>query len=401
MRTSWRALGALLVLVLVSAVPAHADGSHPTFVDGELQPTGGHPYDRDRPAVNVSPTPQRAGRIVFPVAGPASWTNTFGDCRGSGCSRPHLGVDLMAAKGTPVVAADAGRIAWVSSTCCSLAIRHDDGWTSYYVHLNNDSPGTDDGLGAGIVAGLGIGSRVSAGQHIGWMGDSGNAEWTASHLHFEMQDPTGVWHDPTPFVDTAKAAPSGLPGPPAGSVSSTTPPTTSSTTTTTTTSPTTTTPSTTAVAPTTMAPPSTTPPSTTDVPTPEPGPSTTATPPSADRSTVSTIVLEVGEDGSLAVTDAEPGLDVPGRVDEPFVAHIGPEPTADRWVAPPTIAASPPETGDPVPATTEATAVVEPEPVSVEPPDPSVLGEVQPPRWRTVTFDVVATVGDWLGRLGA
>ena len=389
MRTTRRALGALIVLVLaLVGPPVGADGSYPTFENGVLVPTGGFPYDRDAPAVNASSTPLRGGTFVRPVAGSSSYTNTFGACRGSGCSRPHLGVDLLGAKGTPVVAVDAGRIVWVSSTCCALAIRHDDGWTSYYIHLNNDTPGTDDGLGQGIVAGLGNGSRVSAGQHIGWRGDSGNAENAGAHLHFELQDPSGVWHDPTPYVDSGSTPPSGLPGPPGVPATTTTQ---ASTTTTSTAAPPTTVAPTTSTS--TTSPPATTVPVTATPPTA--GPTTTSEASTTTETPVSTIVLEIG-DGTLAVlTEVDLEDDVPGRVDVGVFAYVAPAST-DGAVPDTT---PPSTTSEPAPTTTTSMAsAVE------ERPDPggdAVLGSVEPEPWRTVVFRVAAEVGAWLAGLGA
>jgi len=77
-----------------------------------------------------------------------------------------------------------------------IHVRHDDGWSTLYIHLNNDTAGTDDGNGRGIRAGLEEGDRVDAGQVIGWTGDSGNAEETNHHLHFELRDPDGNPVDP-------------------------------------------------------------------------------------------------------------------------------------------------------------------------------------------------------------
>ena len=106
----------------------------------------------------------------------------------------------------PIVAAASGRIEYVNwssnpddlrpSKCCSIALRHDDGWQTYYIHLNNDTPGTDDGQGWGIAPGIRPGVHVQAGELIGWMGDSGNAEGTSPHLHFELRDPAGVIVNP-------------------------------------------------------------------------------------------------------------------------------------------------------------------------------------------------------------
>jgi putative cell wall-binding protein len=73
-----------------------------------------------------------------------------------------------------------------------LRIRHDDGTSASYVHINNDTPGTDDGLGGvewAYAPGIEPGERVERGQWIAYVGDSGNAEGTVSHLHFELADP--------------------------------------------------------------------------------------------------------------------------------------------------------------------------------------------------------------------
>jgi hypothetical protein len=84
-----------------------------------------------------------------------------------------------------VVAASDGVVTWIGSTCCYLALDHGGGYETWYIHLNNDSPGTDDGLAWGIA--VTDGQVVSQGQLIGWVGDSGNAEDVAPHLHFEIR----------------------------------------------------------------------------------------------------------------------------------------------------------------------------------------------------------------------
>jgi murein DD-endopeptidase MepM/ murein hydrolase activator NlpD len=136
--------------------------------------------------------------LVFPVDGDHHFSDTFWAGRSHGF---HVGQDLMADKMTPVVAAADGvvrLINWTSRAdmnrdrCCSLVIKHDDGWESWYIHLDNDTTGTDDGKGWGIKRAITPGVRVTAGQHIAWVGDSGNAENTASHVHFELRDPNGV-----------------------------------------------------------------------------------------------------------------------------------------------------------------------------------------------------------------
>lgn len=112
---------------------------------------------------------------------------------------------------TPLLAAADGTVTWLrhdTSRGNNLVITDDDGWKYHYIHINNDSPGTDDGInnydeafGPGIVDG----ARVTAGQVVAFMGDSGNAENCCHHLHFELEAPDGRAVNPTPSVDAAKA----------------------------------------------------------------------------------------------------------------------------------------------------------------------------------------------------
>lgn len=131
--------------------------------------------------------------MVFPVDGPNTFSDTFGAPRSGG--RTHAGTDILADKMVPVVAVADGTVGWMhdqqGGKCCAMALNHDDGWSSWYIHLNNDTPGTDDGLGWGFAPGITTGVHVTAGQLIGWVGDSGNAENSVSHLHFELHRPDG------------------------------------------------------------------------------------------------------------------------------------------------------------------------------------------------------------------
>lgn len=141
--------------------------------------------------------------MTFPVEGDHYFSDTFGARRSH--SAGHQGQDVMAAKGTPVVATRSGTVRLVNWTvrshldperCCSVVVRHDDGWETRYLHLTNDTAGTDDGRGWGIADGIVPGARVAEGELLGWVGDSGNAEWTPPHLHFELIDPDGVHANP-------------------------------------------------------------------------------------------------------------------------------------------------------------------------------------------------------------
>jgi peptidoglycan hydrolase-like protein with peptidoglycan-binding domain len=140
--------------------------------------------------------------LTFPVDGPHYFSDTFWAGRSHGY---HQGQDVLADKMVPIVAVADGVVRLVNWTsrqsmnpdrCCSLVLRHDDGWESWYIHLNNDTPGTDDGRGWGIVEGITPGTRVTAGQHIAWVGDSGNAENVAPQLHYELRDPSGTIVNP-------------------------------------------------------------------------------------------------------------------------------------------------------------------------------------------------------------
>lgn len=122
----------------------------------------------------------------------------------------------MAPKGSPVVAVTAGTVTRIkhdqSGTSGNyLSLKGDDGWTYQYMHLNNDTPGSDDASNLfenAFAPGVEVGSRVSAGDHLGYVGDSGNAEDAGSHLHFEMRMPDGALVNAYPSLRAAASAPS-------------------------------------------------------------------------------------------------------------------------------------------------------------------------------------------------
>lgn len=114
----------------------------------------------------------------------------------------------MAPKMTQVYAAEDGYVARVETHSLAgryIEIAHVEGWSTRYVHLNNDTPGTDDGdadWSLTLAPGVQVGAWVEAGQLIAWVGDSGNAEWTGSHTHFELAI-DGRAIDPYPFLKEA------------------------------------------------------------------------------------------------------------------------------------------------------------------------------------------------------
>ena len=133
-------------------------------------------------------------RIHTPAEGAFSYSNTWGASRGGG-SRQHEGNDLMGQRLQPLLAARDGEVVWTRTDGNNmLSIRDADGWRYVYIHVNNDSPGTDDGANPRdwiLFPGIEEGSEVKAGQPVAYMGDSGNAEGTSPHVHFEMHRPDG------------------------------------------------------------------------------------------------------------------------------------------------------------------------------------------------------------------
>ena len=131
-------------------------------------------------------------KLAFPVVGPVTYTNDYGDPRGSGW---HQGNDLMGKRRQPVVAAEPGRVTIYrgsSRAGCMLYLYGASGTVYYYIHLNDDLTKYDDNratdcrVGVAYAPGLKSGMRVRAGHLIGFLGNSGDARGIQPHLHFEV-----------------------------------------------------------------------------------------------------------------------------------------------------------------------------------------------------------------------
>ncbi len=132
----------------------------------------------------------KAASYIFPVIGSVSYSNDYDAMRGS---EKHNAIDIIASKGQQIVSATDGKIINVMypqpSWGNAVTILGNDNYCYWYLHINNDNPGTDDGKGGPMRAyapDMNPGNPVKKGQLIGWVGDSGNAESTVSHLHFEV-----------------------------------------------------------------------------------------------------------------------------------------------------------------------------------------------------------------------
>lgn len=132
-----------------------------------------------------------ADPYIFPVVGGnARFSNDYDAPRSGG---PHHAIDIIAGKGALIVSAVNGVVDSVNypqpSWGNAVRIKGDDGLCYWYLHMNNDNVGTDDGAGGPMNAyapDMNPGNRVVRGQFVGWVGDSGNAENTVSHLHFSV-----------------------------------------------------------------------------------------------------------------------------------------------------------------------------------------------------------------------
>ncbi|HEX2575107.1 MAG TPA: M23 family metallopeptidase [Aquihabitans sp.] len=141
--------------------------------------------------------------IMFPVLadpnlGGVSWTDTYLAPRSSG--RLHEGQDLMGRKMLKLLACVDGTIVELrhQSGGNSLYLKGTDGYYYCYLHVNNDRPGTDDGsnlFANAFAPGMAIGKAVKRGDLLGYLGDSGNAEGTGAHLHFEIRLPNARWYN--------------------------------------------------------------------------------------------------------------------------------------------------------------------------------------------------------------
>lgn len=146
--------------------------------------------------------------IVFPVIGDVSYSDDFGAPRSG---HTHEGNDLLGSKGLPLVATVDGSIRYVAwpqpDYGYYVTITDEDGYRYNYLHINNDNPGTDDGNGGGNNAYAPYIEQnypIKAGQLVGWMGDSGNAESTTPHLHFEIRTPDGEAFTPYDSLQAAE-----------------------------------------------------------------------------------------------------------------------------------------------------------------------------------------------------
>ena len=182
------ALSTLAVVTAMAVVqtfhPAPATLAVPGAVVSAPTPT---------PAV-AAPTAQAtaSARLLFPVRGfeNAPLRDTFAEQRGV---RRHQALDIMAPRGTPVVAVDDGKVAKLLRNPIGgvtlYQFDRDESRVFYYAHLDSYAQGVSEGL------------AVRRGDILGFVGSTGNAPEHAPHLHFaihELADGDKRWWRGTP-----------------------------------------------------------------------------------------------------------------------------------------------------------------------------------------------------------
>lgn len=127
---------------------------------------------------------------VFPLKEPSYFVDTYGADREGG-ERSHQGTDLFDKKGTPILNVCDGiveKLGWNRLGGERVGVRGDDGNYYYYAHLDE------------INKDLTIGERITKGELIGTMGNTGDAITTPDHLHFGIELVNGEWLNPYPLL---------------------------------------------------------------------------------------------------------------------------------------------------------------------------------------------------------
>jgi murein DD-endopeptidase MepM/ murein hydrolase activator NlpD len=208
-------LGAISVLAVAIAVERsapgmlgragsalHPGGAIPPAVAGAPPVTAGPAVPATAPAADVPsivlapadapaaemPAPSSGSGLLIPVQGVtgANLVDTYEQSRGQG--RRHDAIDIMAARGTPVVAVADGVVMKLFQSerggITLYELAPDRRTIYYYAHLDRYAPGIAEG------------QAVRRGQLLGYVGNTGDAGPGNYHLHFEVSttaDPKKYW----------------------------------------------------------------------------------------------------------------------------------------------------------------------------------------------------------------
>ncbi|GAB3471863.1 M23 family metallopeptidase [Massilia terrae] len=196
------------------ALPAPPPPAAANPIEGQLPPAPKVQPDLTEVDLPIKPDPATAGAVaavppvatdkpqglLLPVQGIkfGQLSDTFNQPRGK--ERQHPALDIMAARGTPVLAAADGKVVkLVNSKPGGLTVYEFDPTSTYayyYAHLDRYADGLKEGM------------AVKRGDVLGYVGSTGNASKEAPHLHFavveltsEKQWWTGTPIDPYPLLE--------------------------------------------------------------------------------------------------------------------------------------------------------------------------------------------------------
>ena len=166
-------------------------------------PKAPEPTKRGRTSVPLLPVPTglqpklTGGGYVFPVYGPADFGDSFGAFRGDVAGNWHHGDDIFAPLGAPILACADGMVfsvGWNDVGGNRLWLRDQEGNEFYYAHLSAFTPLAKNG------------KLVKAGEVLGFVGNTGDAQGTPPHLHFEVHPASLLFMgydgavNPTPYL---------------------------------------------------------------------------------------------------------------------------------------------------------------------------------------------------------
>lgn len=127
----------------------------------------------------LSSPPPSVGSLPNPLPG-AALVDTWGGARSGG--RRHEGIDIFARRDTPIQSATRGVVLNIGPNTLggrTVTILGPGGWRHYYAHLNR-------------YPALQRGDWVQQGDVVGYVGDSGNAKGTPTHLHYGIYTRQGA-----------------------------------------------------------------------------------------------------------------------------------------------------------------------------------------------------------------
>jgi murein DD-endopeptidase MepM/ murein hydrolase activator NlpD len=188
-------------------VPGPVERSQRKPTEKTTTPTAPEPTRRAGTSGPLLPAPVglqprlTGGGYVFPVYGPSDFSDTFGGFRGDVPGNWHHGDDIFAPLGAPLLACADGlvfSVGWNDLGGNRFWLRDEQGNEFYYAHLSAFTPLARNGR------------HVKAGDVLGFVGNSGDAQGTPTHLHFEVHPASLLFMgydgavDPTPYLEAWK-----------------------------------------------------------------------------------------------------------------------------------------------------------------------------------------------------